>query len=112
MKRKPAFEDELAAARERNAARLTPSKTPAHMTELMAFRRSGSRPKRAKCEICGDVVSGRRLAVDHCHDTGKLRGFLCNTCNAGLGMFKDSMFIMGRAIKYLHKHSLLKDKIA
>lgn len=112
MKRKPAFEQELAAAKARNAARLTPSKTPAHMMELMAFRRSGSRPKRAKCEICGDVVSGRRLAVDHCHETGRLRGFLCNTCNAGLGMFKDSLFTMGRAIKYLEKHAWFKDKAA
>lgn len=42
-----------------------------------------------KCAICKHVCkSGKQLAVDHCHDTGKTRGLLCSKCNVGIGMFK------------------------
>lgn len=50
------------------------------------------------CLICGSVD---RLHIDHCHTTGKVRGLLCGTCNAGLGMFKDSPLLLKRAAEYL-----------
>lgn len=59
------------------------------------------------CAICGtknDVVEGRRLAIDHCHDSGKVRGILCAKCNKGLGLFCDSVENLESAIKYLKKH--------
>ncbi len=38
------------------------------------------------CKICkGLDPSGRRLAVDHCHTTGVVRGLLCPSCNTALG---------------------------
>jgi hypothetical protein len=39
-----------------------------------------------RCGICGrsDDVGGRRLAVDHCHSFGRVRGVLCTRCNVGL----------------------------
>lgn len=41
------------------------------------------------CAICTAVPSSkRRLAVDHCHATGKIRGLLCHTCNNLLGVFE------------------------
>lgn len=43
----------------------------------------------------------RRLAVDHCHTTGKIRGLLCLECNRGLGAFKDSPNLLNKAINYL-----------
>lgn len=43
------------------------------------------------------------LAVDHCHETGKIRGLLCWTCNTSLGKFKDSIENLERAIEYLKK---------
>ncbi len=43
----------------------------------------------------------RRLAVDHCHTTNKVRGLLCNLCNTGLGMFADNENNMLVAIEYL-----------
>jgi len=43
----------------------------------------------------------RALSVDHCHNTGKVRGLLCSTCNLGLGYFKDSPSLLKRAIKYI-----------
>ena len=53
------------------------------------------------CLICGTYISGRNAHLDHCHKTHKLRGFLCNNCNAGLGMFKDSKLLLTSAIAYL-----------
>lgn len=41
------------------------------------------------CEICGTAPEARRLALDHCHDTGRLRGWLCGKCNAALGFAQD-----------------------
>lgn len=37
------------------------------------------------CEICGEPPStGKRLHIDHCHTTNKVRGLLCNRCNSQL----------------------------
>ncbi len=52
------------------------------------------------CKICKRRDS-RRLGVDHSHKTGKIRGLLCQKCNAGLGMFLDSVRTLKSAIKYL-----------
>tara|TARA_R110000796_G_C14249860_1_gene398432 strand:+ start:96 stop:485 length:390 start_codon:yes stop_codon:yes gene_type:complete len=59
-----------------------------------------------KCKICGTTEprgqsKAGRFYVDHNHDTGKVRGLLCNDCNTGLGLFKDSKILLIDAIKYL-----------
>lgn len=53
-----------------------------------------------KCEVCGSTED---LCIDHCHDTGIVRGLLCSSCNKGLGFFKDDPVLLTEAIKYLHK---------
>jgi hypothetical protein len=64
------------------------------------------------CKICNNpesrVSNGKtsRLAVDHCHNTGKVRGLLCWACNASLGRFKDSIEILESAISYLKKNQI------
>lgn len=57
------------------------------------------------CAICGNTCkSGKRLAVDHDHDTGKIRGLLCGNCNGGLGKFQDNPELLIKAAEYLRKH--------
>ena len=60
---------------------------------------------RGVCEICGRTNGARRLAVDHDHNTGKVRGLLCHRCNAGLGLFRDDPSILTLAREYLLAHS-------
>ena len=50
------------------------------------------------CIICETKT---RLLVDHCHQTGKVRGLLCTHCNSGLGFFRDNKTALKNAIKYL-----------
>jgi epoxyqueuosine reductase QueG len=55
------------------------------------------------CAICfQSTPSGRRLAVDHNHDTGEVRGLLCGSCNIGLGNFGDNVDNLEAAIDYLN----------
>lgn len=60
------------------------------------------------CAICNKHVSNckKDLALDHCHITGKVRGFLCDPCNTALGMFKDNTETLFKAIDYLFKHRI------
>lgn len=44
------------------------------------------------------------LVIDHDHDTRNARDWICDSCNTGLGRFKDSIELMREAIKYLEKH--------
>lgn len=55
------------------------------------------------CKICGTHIShlSERLAVDHSHTTGKVRGLLCRHCNLLLGNASDAIEILENAIKYL-----------
>lgn len=53
------------------------------------------------CAICGGKELGKKLAVDHCHTTSKVRGLLCYHCNNGLGKFKDDKQLLQKAINYL-----------
>lgn len=56
------------------------------------------------CLICSLPQLTKRLHIDHCHKKNKVRGLLCENCNRGLGMFKDSPEILKLAIEYLNKN--------
>ena len=50
------------------------------------------------CALCGGTT---RLAVDHCHDTGVVRGILCISCNVSLGQLGESIESITRVLAYL-----------
>ena len=52
-----------------------------------------------ECVICG---SEEPLVVDHDHNTGEIRGMLCNHCNRGLGHFRDDPALLEFAAQYLY----------
>lgn len=55
------------------------------------------------CAICSKIRSSSKkdLCVDHCHQTGKIRGLLCDNCNRGIGLLRDSIPLLLKAITYL-----------
>lgn len=54
------------------------------------------------CAIC--KKNNVRLVIDHCHETGKVRGLLCDGCNQGIGCLKDNIENLKNSIKYLNKY--------
>ena len=56
-----------------------------------------------RCAICGEASGEfiRKLAVDHDHETGQIRGLLCGRCNPGLGYFMHDPELLKQAIGYL-----------
>jgi len=55
----------------------------------------------SKCDICKKTE--KSLHVDHDHETGLVRGFLCGSCNRGIGLLQDSVQICLEAAKYLER---------
>lgn len=60
--------------------------------------------KRA-CAICHKKAkTENQLCADHNHKNHKARGFLCRSCNVGIGLFKDNPMFLKAAIRYLEKY--------
>lgn len=53
------------------------------------------------CAICKREITKEKCRIDHDHDTGKVRGLLCVSCNTGLGLFQDSPDVLSSAAGYL-----------
>jgi hypothetical protein len=51
-----------------------------------------------RCAICDQ---DRKLGVDHCHVSNKIRGLLCIPCNAALGSFGENASVIRRAAEYV-----------
>jgi len=57
-----------------------------------------------RCKICGSTDPGHKkkhFSVDHCHETGRVRGLLCANCNLTLGYVKDDVALLKSCIGYL-----------
>lgn len=52
-------------------------------------------------KLCAICFNGRKLCVDHCHKTGRIRGLLCRQCNTVLGNSYDNRAVLQSAIEYL-----------
>ena len=79
-----------------------------HEYDLMLTEQKG------KCGCCG-VHQNKltiNLAVDHDHDTGLIRGLLCHLCNTGIGKLGDNIEGLMKALNYLEKHELTKERKA
>lgn len=56
------------------------------------------------CDCCKKpIFTTKTIQLDHCHETGKFRGWLCKECNISMGNLGDNIFGMVRAIKYMNK---------
>lgn len=55
-----------------------------------------------KCQIC---FLEKQLVVDHCHNTGRVRGLLCHQCNTLIGFSKEDDIILKRAGEYVRRYS-------
>lgn len=60
-----------------------------------------------QCGICGvqESEADVKLSVDHCHETGIIRGLLCRACNTGIGNLRDSIELLEKAVDYLNAYS-------
>lgn len=53
-----------------------------------------------KCAVCGCAITQSSHA-DHDHITNKFRGILCQRCNRSIGLWKDNIDLLMRAVRYL-----------
>jgi hypothetical protein len=63
------------------------------------------------CAICGGLPGGRWYHLDHDHETGRARGFLCGRCNKGLGLLGDNIEGLERALAYLKSPPLQASQV-
>jgi hypothetical protein len=59
--------------------------------------------QRGGCACCGTTTDKlkKNMSVDHCHETGEIRGILCSSCNRGIGFLGDTVSGLERALSYL-----------
>jgi prolyl oligopeptidase PreP (S9A serine peptidase family) len=62
--------------------------------------------QKGKCAICGRHQSElkRTMSIDHDHETGKIRGLLCQKCNVGIGSLNDDIDLLNKGIQYLSQN--------
>lgn len=72
------------------------------------------RDQEFKCKICCSEITldaesdrNQKAVLDHCHSTGKFRGFLCHKCNVGIGQLGDSPDLVKKALDYLLAHIIV-----
>lgn len=106
--------DKMTAATERWRER-NPEKQAANARRY-GLRRFGLTPEQYddmlaaqqfSCAICRkhQTLFKRRLAVDHHHETGKVRALLCDNCNKGIGCLQEDPEIFAAAVAYLKEHA-------
>ena len=64
-----------------------------------SLRKNNPIPQDHTCPICHK--KNKKYYLDHDWTTKEFRGYLCNACNIALGLLKDNVSILNRAIEYL-----------
>jgi hypothetical protein len=76
--------------------------------DIKSYEKMLARQNRV-CAICGAAnADGRRLCIDHCHTTGRVRALLCNSCNAMIGHAKENVLVLYKAADYVEEHGRKK----
>lgn len=60
-----------------------------------------------ECPICKKKTIPRltsKVVLDHNHTNGKARGWICDSCNTGIGRFKDDVSLLKSAIEFINKN--------
>lgn len=100
-------------ARERaSTRRLRPSRREVHWKSLPVAEYNALHDGQdGKCAICREPETAahqsgqlKTLAVDHDHETGKIRGLLCSRCNTAIGLLRHNEQFVEAAGQYLRKH--------
>jgi hypothetical protein len=58
--------------------------------------------------LCGICRRRRKLVIDHCHESGAVRGLLCHACNTAIGSLDEDPRIIHAAVRYVITHSGLR----
>ena len=78
----------------------------------LTFKESKALLEVNECECCGKTLidgegpghgANNKRQIDHCHNTGKVRGILCWSCNTGIGHLGDTVEGLTNALRYLNK---------
>ncbi len=103
--------------REKNPERYaaTKGRRREHDRLLEIKRRYGLEPEEYKllldkqkgvCATCGSEFKRREPVVDHCHETGDVRGLLCRRCNSVLGYVQDDLGLLEGLRRYVKCHGI------
>ena len=63
------------------------------------------RPRPTLCELCGEFH--QRIVFDHCHMSGRFRGWICDRCNKILGLVRDSPDLLRKLAAYVEANRIL-----
>lgn len=75
-------------------------------SDVRMWKKSKPHLEPYECPICNKrTIPGltSKVVLDHDHNTGKPRAWICDSCNTGLGRFKDDINLLKKAISYLQK---------
>ncbi|GIX05051.1 MAG: recombination endonuclease VII [Planctomycetaceae bacterium] len=64
------------------------------------------------CAICGRPLGSRGQTIDHCHETGRVRGIVHAQCNLVIGNAREDIHVLRGAITYLKRHQLIHGESA
>lgn len=72
---------------------------------LYALKKENKYPQVPTCNCCGTTPQHYdKLQLDHCHETKVFRGWLCRSCNTGIGILGDDLDGLTNALAYLKRH--------